>query len=169
MDAKQNPDFLVEDCRELIQKQNEQNKEIEELKLKIDEVKNRIISAEAIRANLKRFSGVFNNLEYTEKRELLNLLIREIRIDGEKSKIEIDLYPLPDIGLYIKNEPWFGPRVPRLPETFSNRTAHLSSTGYSEYPSNLPLFWLTDAFLYSSMKTYKGEFRMLADWGYPPS
>lgn len=109
---KQNVDFLIEDRKELIQKQNNLNKEIESLRTKIDETKDRIISVESIRSNLEYFQEFFSKLEYIEKRHLLNLLIREIRVS--KQKIEIDLYPLPDIGLYIQNKPVCGLRMSRL-------------------------------------------------------
>ena len=61
-----------------------------------------------------------------------------------------------------------GAKPTKLPETFSNRTTPLSSTDYSETLRTSPLFWLTDAFLYTKMRTDKGSYRMLADWGYPP-
>ncbi|MEW6557185.1 MAG: recombinase family protein [Elusimicrobiota bacterium] len=98
-------DLFAEGQKKLIQQQNELTKEIEQIKSKIDKIKNHIITAEAIKSNLKCFHDVFDRLEYVEKRHLLNLLIKEIRVNGDKSKIEMDLYQLPDISPSIQNKP----------------------------------------------------------------
>gem|GEM_PF-5451969 len=167
----------------LIKQQAELEHEIQVLRFKIEEIKNRITNVEIVQNNLKHFRGVFNNLDYNRKKELLNLIIKEIRWNGEKRELEIDLYQLPDIGPYIVNDSTgCTTRTNQLLKTHPSRT-QTPSIPDSENPlkdnpfwmSELEMalggidksYWLTDIFAYQFVKSEKGS-KMYADWGYPP-
>ena len=90
--------IMLSEKKVLMAKQAELEQAIQVLRFKKEEIENRITNVEVVQNNLKCFREVFNNLDYNKKRDLLKLMIKEIRWNGEKSEIEIDLYQLPDTG-----------------------------------------------------------------------
>ena len=101
-DVKKNR-FVLKRLSELEEKGHIIEAKIQEIKLSIEKLENQVINAEIIQQNFRRFSEVFEELTPSDKRELLQLLIKEILYDKDHSKIKIALRPLPDIGPFIVN------------------------------------------------------------------
>lgn len=81
--------------------------EIEMMEIEINDLENKIVSAEVIRDNFKVFKDVYDNLAPDEKYDILHLLIKkvvyfedaELGTNGKKTgKIKMDLWELPPIN-----------------------------------------------------------------------
>jgi len=101
-DLKKNR-FVLNRLHELEEKRCIVEGRLREIKISIEKVENQAINAEVVQQNFARFSEVFGELTAAEKRELLQLLIKEILYDRDHSKIRIVFRPLPDIGPFIVN------------------------------------------------------------------
>jgi site-specific DNA recombinase len=151
LDAKQSVDALIRDREEQEQSQKELARETDILRLKINELKSRVINSLDIQNNFRSFKVIFDKLDYGCRKELLGLLIKEIRYNGDKSQIEIDFYHLPDISSEIWGAICFDARTEKGGETHPNLTTN----------------WLTDSFVFRAFKAENG-LKWGADWGYPP-
>ena len=80
-----------------------------------------------VQENFVSFSEVFEELTVPEKRELLQLLIKEILYDSDHGKIRMALRPLQDIGPLMINHQngVFGVVPSWLPILDNFRTLHL--------------------------------------------
>lgn len=66
---------------------------------------NDAIGAELVRQTYSNFKLVFDNLTVSEKKQLIQLLIKQITY--HKDSIKIDLYEFPHIGLDLSSHPEF--------------------------------------------------------------
>lgn len=95
-DSKKNR-FLLKRLDELEEKGRIIESRIQKIKLSIEKLEEQSINAEVIQQNFGAFGKIFEELTAPEKRELLQLLIKEILYDADHSKISMTLRPLPDI------------------------------------------------------------------------
>jgi len=64
----------------------------------ISHLESQQVDADIAQNSLRNFVSVLNNLEdQKEQRELLTILLKEVVFDGTKSRVRIDLKPLPKI------------------------------------------------------------------------
>jgi site-specific DNA recombinase len=96
--------FILKRLNELEEKKRAVEGRIEELKLQIEKREKEAIDAGTIERNFGTFGEVFGELTPPEQRELLQLLIKEVLYDADKSKIRMALRPLPDIGPYVNHQ-----------------------------------------------------------------
>jgi site-specific DNA recombinase len=101
-DLKKNK-LILRRLDELEDKEHAIEARIQEIKLSIEKLHEQAINADVIQRNFGIFSRVFGELTIIEKRELLQLLIKDIQYDPDHSKIRMALRPLPDIGPFIVN------------------------------------------------------------------
>lgn len=101
-DSKENR-FVFKRLNELEEKGRIIESRAQEIKLKIEKLAEQAIDANVIQENFASFSEVFEELKPAEKRELLQLLIKEILYDSDHGNIKIALRPLPDIGPLMLN------------------------------------------------------------------
>ena len=79
--------------------------QFEVTEFEIQNRENDSISAELVRQTYSNFSLVFDNLTAGEKKQLMQLLIKQITYN--KDNIKIDLYEFPHIGLDLGAHPEF--------------------------------------------------------------
>ena len=94
--------------------------EIQEILFRLDkeiiELECQQIDASLIHRYMQNFIRVLNKPGDKERKEILCLLVKEITFDGDKSKVQIALKPLPKIwGDVTTLEDWFVYRKTWLP------------------------------------------------------
>jgi hypothetical protein len=93
--------------------------QFETIGFEIQNRKNFTISIDLIKQTYGNFDLVFDNLNVDEKKQLLQLLIKQITY--HKDKIEIALYEFPHIGLNISHPEFFDGSRKWLPRLDSNQ------------------------------------------------
>ena len=105
---------------------------ISQIGFKINELSSKLISYDAVMANLKFFNEVFGQLPGNKKKALLRLLIKKIIIRGfngkvngngnkKKGKIKMSLWDLPPIDSLNLNSASFAESSVWLPGPDSNQ------------------------------------------------
>ena len=100
--------------------EKELQNQLEVKDFEIQSRRNTAVSAELVRQTYRNFKLVFDNLTASEKKQLLQLLIRQVTYN--KSSIKIDLYEFPRIGLDLGAHPeLLDERLSWLPRLDSNQ------------------------------------------------
>jgi hypothetical protein len=166
-DSKKN-EFVVKRLDELEERGNATKARIQESRLNIEKLEKQSIDAEVIRQNFRSFNKVFEELKPAEKRDLMQLLIKEIQYDADHSKIRMALRPLPDIGPFIVNnqDKSCNPACSRLPERTLDYNLNLYQLSFIKDDAAKIPYILIDDFGFSIIRVRKGQKRVIPgeDW-----
>jgi predicted RNase H-like nuclease (RuvC/YqgF family) len=115
---------LIEDeLEELESRQEELEREINLLSIRIEEKRRYAVDGEILKNHLQEFDLIFDHLKPLDKQRLLHILLREIVFSGDR--IKISLWDLPQTGLSLQETlttNWFANSQIWLPEDGTGRT-----------------------------------------------